>query len=153
MRLPPKLSLRVGIWASLPHLQKPPAHGTASVPVTSHLPRSRSKAGHGWAAMRNGKRQQRHGAVPARPGLHGHGFARVLCRCKPADFSTSGRSASPAGNRRDGGEHWDENSWQLVYLTASTHITKPQIRKSASGFIARLISTETKLSFQGCLSL
>lgn len=53
----------------------------------------------------------------------------LLYRCKSEDFSTSGHSVFLASNCRGRGEHWDDDSWQPVYLTASTHITQPQIRK------------------------
>lgn len=69
--------------------------------------------------------------------LRGQGCTEKVCshllyRCKTEDFSTSDHSLFPASNCRGGGEHWDDNSWQLAYLTASTHITKPQIRKCVS---------------------
>ena len=70
--------------------------------------------------------------------------SHLLCRCKTEDFSTSGHSVFLASKRSGGGEHWDDNSWQLVYLTASTHITKPQIRKCVSvDHEARLYGNQT----------
>lgn len=83
--------------------------------------------------------------------LHRQGCTDKVCshllyRCKTEDFSTSGHSIFLASNCCGGGEHWDDNSWQLVYLQHPPTSQNPKL-ESMSAYLSQGSSLQKPNSY------